>query len=210
MTGNCIGIDGIAGFSNLLNTPAPSLKSRDLKKHDLKEWQRWQKTGIFKKDEGIIGIGSKASNHAKLDKELKELKNFRKQNLFSTCPPMNQKTQIQNKTKSRFSFHAEYISCLEKLGELKAELDMIIIQFKLDCKRRKGIKDVFKYIRTDNNTEFDKKSFSRKFCLKRQKTQDGSFPALLTRHSALRRQLAIVSLWRRDSLLFPHWKNIGC
>ena len=154
LTGNCIGIDGIAGFSKL-NTPAPSLKSRDLKKHDLKEWQRWQKTGIFKKDEGIIGIGSKASNHAKLDKELKELKKKTKP-LFNLSTH-NQKTK--SRTKPSRDYHAEYISCLEKLGELKAELDMIIIQFKLDCKRRKGIKDVFKYIRTDNNTEFDKKSF---------------------------------------------------
>ena len=43
---------------------------------------------------------------------------------------------------------------------MKAELDMIIIQFKLDCKRRKGIEGVFKYIRRDDHSEFDKKNFA--------------------------------------------------
>lgn len=156
LTGNCIGIDGIAGFSKL-NTPAPSLKSKKLKDLDLKEWKKWQKTGLFKKDEGILGIGTKASNHAKLDKDLKDLK--KKTKTLFNLSTYNQKTK--SRTKHSRDYHAEYISCLEKLGELKAELDMIIIQFKLDCKRRKGIEGVFKYIRTDNNTEFDKKEFEK-------------------------------------------------
>ena len=66
LTGNCIGIDGITGFTGL-KIPAPSLKSSELKKHDLSEWQKWQITGIFSKKEEIIGVGTNLKNHPKLD-----------------------------------------------------------------------------------------------------------------------------------------------
>ena len=69
---------------------------------------------------------------------------------------------VKSRSKSSRTFHAEYIDCVEKLGSLKAELDLIIIRFKLDCKRRKGIEGVFKYIRRDDHSEFDKKSFTEK------------------------------------------------
>lgn len=157
LTGNCIGINGITGFTSL-NTPAPSVKGGDLKKHDKKEWDKWQKTGLFKKEEGIIGVGTKAKNHAKLDADHKALKTKAKA-LFDLSS-YNQKAK--SRTKPSRDFHTEYIDCVEKLGALKAELDMIIIRFKLDCKRRKGIEGVFKYIRRDDHSEFDKKSFAEK------------------------------------------------
>ena len=157
LTGNCIGISGITGFT-ALSTPAPSVKVSELKKHDLKEWQKWKKTGLFKKDEGIIGIGTKAKNHAKLDAEHKALKKKAKSLFDLSTYAQN----VKSRTKSSRTFHAEYIDYVEKLGSLKAELDMIIIRFKLDCKRRKGIEGVFKYIRRDDHSEFDKKSFTEK------------------------------------------------
>ena len=155
LTGNCIGISGISGFTGV-STPAPSLKTKDLKKLDLKEWKKWQKTGVFKKDEAILGCGTKAKNHATLDAEHKALK-LRAKSLFDvgTYNP-----NVKSRSKQSNTYHAEYIDCVEKLGTLKAERDMIIIQFKLDCKRRKGIEGVFKYIRSDDNSEFDKKSFN--------------------------------------------------
>jgi hypothetical protein len=155
LTGNCIGIRGVSKFTSL-STPAPSVKGGELKKHDKAEWDKWQKTGLFKKDEGIIGIGTKAKNHAKLDSEHKALKKISTSFFDLSTYTQNAKSRS---TQSR-TYHSEYIDCVEKLGTLKAELDMIIIQFKLACKRRKGIEGVYKYIRRDNHSEFDKKSFA--------------------------------------------------
>ena len=155
LTGNCIGISGITGFTGL-NIPAPSIKGSDLKKHDSAEWAKWKVTGLFKKEEEILGVGNKAKNHPTLDGQHKALKNAAK-TLFDLT---NYSSTHKSRTNSSRTFHTEYIECLEKLGTLKAELDMIIIQFKLDCKRRKGIKGVFKYVRRDNHSEFDKKGFA--------------------------------------------------
>ena len=155
LTGNCIGISGITGFTGL-NIPAPSIKGSDLKKHDSAEWAKWKVTGLFKKEEEILGVGNKAKNHPTLDGQHKALKNAAK-TLFDLT---NYSPTHKSRTNSSRTFHTEYIECLEKLGTLKAELDMIIIQFKLDCKRRKGIKGVFKYVRIDNHSEFDKKGFA--------------------------------------------------
>ena len=157
LTGNCIGISGITGFTGL-NIPAPSIKGGDLKKHDSAEWAKWKVTGLFKKEEEILGVGTKAKNHPTLDKQHKALKKTAK-TLFDLT---NYVPTYKSRTNSSRSFHNEYIECLEKLGTLKAERDMIIIKFKLDCKRRKGIKDVFKYVRRNDHSEFDKKGFAAK------------------------------------------------
>ena len=154
LTGNCIGISGVSKFTKL-STPAPSFKPGELKKHDKTEWDKWQKTGLFKKDEGILGIGTKAKNHAKLDSEHKALKKLSTSVFDLSSYAQNAKSR----SKQSRTYHAEYIDYVEKLGTLKAELDMIIIQFKLACKRKKGIEGVFKYIRRDNHSEFDKNSF---------------------------------------------------
>ena len=155
LTGNCIGIDGISSFTGL-NIPAPSVKAKFLKIHDLKEWNKWKKTGIFKKKGEILGVGTKAKNHAKLDAEHKSLKS--KAKLLFDLPTYNNK--VKSRTKSSKTYHAEYIDCTEKLGALKAELDMIIIKFKIDCKRRKGIEGVFNYLRRNDHSGFDKDSFT--------------------------------------------------
>jgi hypothetical protein len=155
LTGNCIGIDGITGFTGL-KIPAPSLKSSELKKHDLSEWKKWQITGIFSIKEEIIGVGTKLKNHPKLDTEHKALKNSAS-SLFDLST-YNAKTK--SRSKSSRTYHAEYIDFTGELGLLKANRDMIIIEFKLDCKRRHEIIDVFKYLRTDNGTKFDKDGFN--------------------------------------------------
>ena len=154
LTGNCIGIDGVAGFT-AVKVPAASFKPSELKKHDLKEWMLWQRTDVFSKKEGIVGEGTKLQNHSKLDAEHKALR--------TSAGALFDLTTYNSKTKSRSKssrdYHEKYIDCIGKLGFLKADLDMIIIQFKIECKRREGIDGVFKYIRTDNGTKFDKDSF---------------------------------------------------
>ena len=64
------------------------LKSRDLKSNGFERKEEWQ-IGLFKKEQKETTSFSLEflSNHAKIDKELKEL------NLFSTCPPITKKTR---------------------------------------------------------------------------------------------------------------------
>ena len=155
LTGNCIGIDGITGFTGL-KIPAPSLKSSELKKHDLKEWKKWQITGVFAIKAEIIGVGTKLQNHSKLDAKHKALKSSAS-SLFDLS---TYNAKIKSRSKSSRDYHAEYIDCIGELGLLKADRDMIFIQFKIDCKRRHGIEGVFNYLRTDNGTKFDKDGFN--------------------------------------------------
>ena len=154
LTGNTLGINGICNFYSL-DIPNPSIKGSILKNLDLNEWKKWQKVS-WKMDVGILGTSTKAKSHPKLDAELKKLKASNSSSFDLTTYAARHKSR----SKGSKQYHQTVIDCAEKIGQLKVELDLIIIQFKLDCKRRKGIDNVFKYIRSNSKIEFDKVAFA--------------------------------------------------
>lgn len=154
LTGNTLGINGICNFYSL-EIPNPSIKGSILKIHDLNEWKKWQKVS-WKMDVGILGTSTKAKSHPKLDAELKNIK-AGNSSLFD---PTTYAARHKSRSKGSKQYHQTVIDCVEKIGQLKVELDLIIIEFKLDCKRRKGIDKVFKYIRSNSKVVFDKTAFA--------------------------------------------------
>jgi len=155
LAGNTLGISGICEFYSL-NQPDPSTKGKELKKIDLKEWEKWV-VKKWKCDSKIVGAETKAKSHPKLNAELNELTS--KTGAIFDINTYSQK--IKPRTKISRQYHQTVIDCEEELGLLKVDLDLIMIRFKLDCKRRKGIEGVFKYTRGFTKNEFDKKAFAK-------------------------------------------------
>ena len=152
LAGNTLGIDGICEFYSL-DIPKPSIKGSDLQKHDLNEWEKWKKSK-WECDVAIKGKPTKNKSHPKLKKELDDLLNKVKP-VFDINTHSN---MSKKRAKSSREYHQKVIDYNQQLGMLKVEMDLIIIQFKLDCKRRRGIEGVFKYVRGEKEA-FDKKSF---------------------------------------------------